>query len=213
MGRWERGLGRWIDVATVRRAASTVVAARASPSSSAAVLAGVGSALGAGFLWAATAKPALAEEDGKGKRDTVKGSKVRSALCPVRCSASLLACAHDASLRCPGQEDGDSVKDSMTEAYENRIRAFSAPEKVLTVACSRRACVRARVRACSLVDEWLWESPVRPVLTLLPGVRIVRLQARRRRGTFSNVSALVYLLCAVTIRLTFENVLPGAHDA
>lgn len=76
-------MARWIDVATVRRAASTIVAARASPSSSAAVLAGVGSALGAGFLWAATAKPALAEEDGKGKRDTVKGGKVRSALCAV----------------------------------------------------------------------------------------------------------------------------------
>ncbi len=81
MGKWERGLGRWINVAKVRRAASTVVAARAPSSSSAAVLAGVGSALGAGFLWAATAKPALAEEDGKGKKDKTKRDKVRSALC------------------------------------------------------------------------------------------------------------------------------------
>lgn len=83
---------RWF--ATSGRAFSS---AQAPTGSSAAIFAGVGSALGAGFLWAATNKPALTEEEGKGKR---------------------------------GAKDEDGIKSSVTEAYENRIRAFSSPEKV-----------------------------------------------------------------------------------
>ena len=66
------------------------------------------SAAGAGVLWAAAdTKPALAEED-KGNRD-----------------------GKDGSIR------GDIVKDAVTEAYENRIRAFSAPEKVFALFASK----------------------------------------------------------------------------
>lgn len=72
------------------------------PTSSAAI-AGVGSALGAGFLWASTMKPALAEEEGgKSSKDI----------------------------------DDAGVKSRVTEAYENRIRAFSAPEKVFALFAS-----------------------------------------------------------------------------
>lgn len=65
------------------------------------------SAAGAGVLWLAAAIPALAEED-KGNR----GDK-------------------DGSIR------GDIVRDAVTEAYENRIRAFSAPEKVFALFASK----------------------------------------------------------------------------
>ncbi len=54
--------------------------------------------------------------------------------CELRRVCCATDCKHDASLR--RQEDADSVKDAVTEAYENRIRAFSAPEKVRAVARS-----------------------------------------------------------------------------
>ena len=75
----------------------------------------------------------------------------------ARCAASLElrrvccapGCEHDASLR--RQEDAGNVKDAVTEAYENRIRAFSAPEKVRAVA---RAQSLARQTHALAVVRW-----------------------------------------------------------
>lgn len=75
----------------------------------------------------------------------------------ARCAASLElrrvccapVCEHDASLR--RQEDAGNVKDAVTEAYENRIRAFSAPEKVRAVA---RAQSLARQTHALAVVRW-----------------------------------------------------------
>ena len=77
------GMGsRWF-VASGRAFSSTHT-----PKSSAAMFAGVGSALGAGFLWAATVKPALAEEESK------KGSKVGGVCsnCPQNSAKKFLHC-------------------------------------------------------------------------------------------------------------------------
>ena len=68
---------RWFVFGVGQRGFSLAQAPR---SSSSAVFACVGSALGAGFLWAATMKPALAEEEGKGRKGKEKDNKVHSHL-------------------------------------------------------------------------------------------------------------------------------------